>query len=444
MEDNNEKFKFSGMKKYLGAGLTALLVIIASLAVFFFVLKIDWVKSVTDKIWDILNPFVIGLIIAYLLNPLVKIFDRLLAKPVERFNSRKGGKRGVRFKFKIKSTRGISVALALIAGLLIVSALISMVVPELIKSIMNMLSDLPSMMERAFIKINEWTEADPTMSAVVTELYNQITSWMNTATADITATLQQINNVTGMFDKFSSVMNMVAVSVRSTFSFIFDLLVGIIISIYVLAGREKFIGQTKKFLYAFLPAKAVRSIVDTVRESNRVFGGFIIGKLIDSLIIGILCFIGMSIMRIPYVVLISVIVGVTNIIPFFGPYIGAIPSIILILLANPIKALYFAIFIIILQQVDGNIIGPKILGDRTGLTPFWVVFAIMVGGGIFGFAGMIVGVPATAVILDLIRRAADKRLEKKNMPVSSEEFTELDEIDEQGNAVYFTETEEHK
>ena len=171
------------------------------------------------------------------------------------------------------------------------------------------------------------------------------------------------------------------------------------IAIYLLTSKETFIGQGKKIVYTLLPPKYGNIMVHVMRVSNQMFGGFISGKILDSAIIGVICYIGLMILRVPYSLLVAVIVGVTNIIPFFGPFIGAVPSVILIALADPIKGLYFLIFVVVLQQVDGNIIGPKILGDSTGLSAFWVVFAILVGGGLFGFMGMTLGVPTFAFII---------------------------------------------
>ena len=160
-------------------------------------------------------------------------------------------------------------------------------------------------------------------------------------------------------------------------------------SVYLLIGKETFVGQGKKIVYAVLPSKYGNVVIHTMRITNQMFGGFVSGKILDSVIIGVICYVGLMILGMPYSLLVAVIVGVTNVIPFFGPFIGAVPSFILIALAEPVKGLYFLIFVLALQQVDGNIIGPKILGDSTGLSSFWVVFAILVGGGLFGFMGML-------------------------------------------------------
>jgi predicted PurR-regulated permease PerM len=216
-----------------------------------------------------------------------------------------------------------------------------------------------------------------------------------------------------------------------------NIFVGIIISIYLLAGKEKFIGQTKKLIYTLFDARRGNVIIATARKSNDIFGGFIGGKIVDSLIIGLLCYIGTTILNMPYAVLVSVVVGITNVIPFFGPYIGAIPSFVIIALANPIKGVYFLIFIIILQQLDGNVIGPKILGDSTGLSPFWVVFAILVAGGIFGFVGMLLGVPTFAVIYYIIQELISARLAKKKLPQDTDSYIKAQELDVESNELKY-------
>ena len=166
------------------------------------------------------------------------------------------------------------------------------------------------------------------------------------------------------------------------------------------------------------------------RYIHKVFGGFIIGKIVDSIIIGILCFLGLSVMNMPYTLLVSVIVGVTNVIPFFGPFIGAIPSALLILLVSPIQCLYFLIFILVLQQFDGNILGPKILGDTTGISSFWVLFSILLFGGLLGFVGMIVGVPIFAVFYRLLGDFINGLLEKKDLPVQTSQYDNLETVEE--------------
>ena len=204
--------------------------------------------------------------------------------------------------------------------------------------------------------------------------------------------------------------------------FLTDFFIGIIISIYFLNSKDTFLAQIKKVILATFKESTAQEIFEGAAFTNKTFGGFISGKIIDSIIIGIICFLVMSIFGWEYSLLISCIVGITNIIPFFGPFIGAIPSVLLLLMMNPWHALYFAIFAILLQQFDGNILGPKILGDSTGLESFWVLFAVLVGGGLFGFIGMIVGIPVFAVIYYYVGRQLNRRLAKKGFSTDLNDY----------------------
>ena len=210
--------------------------------------------------------------------------------------------------------------------------------------------------------------------------------------------------------------------IRSVVNFAVDLIVGIIISIYLLAMKEKSLARCCKVIYATFRKETAELLLTGLHNMNQVFSGFVRGKLLDSLIMGILCFIGCSILNMPYTPLVSVVVGVTNVIPFFGPFLGAIPSAFLILLVNPLKCLYFVLFIILLQQLDGNVIGPKILGDSTGISSFWVIAAILVGGGFFGVAGMFFGVPVFACLRLLIKWLVDRRLTRRGMPTEASAY----------------------
>ena len=218
-------------------------------------------------------------------------------------------------------------------------------------------------------------------------------------------------------------------SVYSIFKEFWNLIIGFIISIYILASKELFAAQAKKIAYAFLSLDRANRFISNVRFANKTFGGFFVGKILDSIIIGLICFIVTSIIGTPFCLLISVIIGVTNIIPFFGPFLGAIPSIILILLIDPLQAIYFLIFVIILQQIDGNIIGPKILGNSTGLSSFWVIFSITLFGGIWGVFGMIVGVPIFAVLFAFVKSLVESRLKSQNLHHETAKYLRLLYID---------------
>ena len=212
-------------------------------------------------------------------------------------------------------------------------------------------------------------------------------------------------------------------------------LIGIIVSVYLLFSKEKFMRQSKKVIYALCKPKRANFILHIGRKANEIFGGFIIGKIIDSAIVGVLCFAGVSIFKMPYPLLISMIVGVTNVIPVFGPYIGAIPCALLIFLVDPMKGIGFIIFIILLQQLDGNVIGPKILGESTGLSSFWVIFAILIAGKMFGIGGMVIGVPMFALIYYVIKLFIQQKLEAKNLPTDTELYTDKCHVNDEGEFV---------
>ena len=239
------------------------------------------------------------------------------------------------------------------------------------------------------------------------------------STTDLIPNLEKV--ISGVFSGVISVVNLVM-----------DALIGIVVMVYLLNIKGKLCAQAKKSIYGFFPLGIANEIIEKFRFIHQVFGGFIIGKILDSVIIGLLCFLCLSVMKMPYVLLISVIIGVTNVIPFFGPFIGAIPSSILILMINPIQCLYFLIFIFLLQQFDGNILGPKILGESTGLSSFWVLFSILLFGGLLGFVGMIIAVPTFAVIYRLVSERVTVLLKKRNLNTDTDIYQNLDHIEEEG------------
>ena len=221
----------------------------------------------------------------------------------------------------------------------------------------------------------------------------------------------------------------VSLSVFNFFGALWDIIIGAIVSVYVLSHKEEFSGQFKKLAYGFLGIKTGNILIANFRMANFKFSGFIVGKILDSIIIGIICFAGCSIFQFPYPVLLGLIIGVTNVIPFFGPFFGAIPCALLIFMINPIQCIYFLIFILLLQQFDGNILGPKILGESTGISSFWVIFSITLFGGLWGVPGMIVGVPLFAVMYAIIKTALEKKLSAKELPVETDEYIKVDYID---------------
>lgn len=413
MEDRERKQEDQktnwNIRPYLAIGLTSFLVIMMSISFFFLIYRYHGVTQLVSKLMLILQPIIIGLILAYLMTPIVNFEERhLLPWMKEKVRKQKKAE---------KLTRGISVTGALIFVIVIIGVLLQMVIPELYRSINGMIGTLPKQVNSFMDWLSDYISSDSEISGYLEMGLTKGTEFFeNWARTEF---LPQTRNI------IAGVTSGVIIAVK----LLLNVVIGVIISIYVLMSKETFIGQSKKIVYALLPGRQANAIIHTVHKSNEIFGGFISGKILDSLIIGLLCFACLSVMKMPYTVLVSVIVGVTNVIPFFGPYLGAIPSAILIMLADPIKGLYFIIFIIILQQIDGNIIGPKILGDSTGLSSFWVVFAILCFGGIFGIPGMIIGVPVFAVIFYIIRNILDYILKKKQLPRDSESYIKAEKLD---------------
>ncbi len=406
----------SKLRQQFSRGATAFLVIAFSLVFYFVLLRLTKLSLTAGLIWDALKPIIYGCIIGYLLTPIVKKVDAKLYPFLERkLKSKKKA-------FKISRSVGIFVALVFLFAIIII--LCNLLIPEIYKSVKNLLVTLPGQVNYMILQLNALHLSDSGLSnvlkSVVEEAVSMFQTWLRT---DLAEDMNQL-------------MTNVTVGVLDVVSELFDILVGVIVSVYVMYGRETFARQSKKIVYALFPPKRANLILHLGNKSNEIFGGFIIGKIIDSIIIGILCFIALSIIKMPYTVLVSVIVGVTNVIPFFGPFIGAIPCAVLILLNDPIMGLYFIVFIFLLQQFDGNILGPKILGDTTGLSSFWVIFAILLGGGLFGFAGMLMGVPTFAVIYYIAQLLIESRLEQKNLPTNSRHYHPMSYVDEYGKFRY--------
>lgn len=396
------------IRPYLAIALTAVLVICLCIVFFFLIYRYNGFAAGWKKLTAILQPIIIGIVIAYLINPIMMFFEKHLMRWIEPKMKKKA-------KAK-KLCRGIATLGALAVFILIIVVLLVMLIPQLVESIQGVATTLPSEVQHLIDKTNKYLSSDSEAANFVedTLIYatNYIKDWA----------------MNDLLPKSNTYLTSITTGLINVFKVLLNIIVGLIVSVYLLFSKETFIGQFKKLNYALFKPKKANIVIQTARKSNEIFGGFISGKILDSMIIGIICYIVLLIMKMPYPVLVSVIVGVTNIIPFFGPFIGAVPSFIIIVLANPIQGLYFLIFVVILQQVDGNIIGPNILGDSTGLSPFWVIFSIMVGGGLFGFAGMLLGVPTFAVIYYIMQEILRYFLRKRDLPQDSSQYIELEKI----------------
>lgn len=419
-----EKKKTHSWKHYFRMGFTVFLTVAASITFFFVLYRWEEISAMLDVIVTSAQPIIIGLVLTYLLMP-VKNF---VEAPVLKFLLSKNIK-----EEKAKSiSRMVAIFGALVFLFIVIAVLIAMMVPALVTSIVGLWDTMPGYVE-SFVK---WIEESGIGSSdfatfvgnTLTNLTGELQNWAKTELLPLAQ--QYIAQITsGVFSIVKTVLNF---------------LIGIIVVVYVMSIQETLVGQSKKLIYAVFPAKKGNIIIDTIRKSNKIFGGFIIGKIIDSAIIGVIAYIGCLLMGTPSAFLVAFIVGTTNVIPFFGPFIGAIPSILLVLIQSPIHGLYLAIFILILQQVDGNIIGPKILGEQTGLASFWVLFSILVAGGLFGFFGMLLGVPIFAVIYYISQQVIMYRMQKKNLPTDTERYVDLVYIDEETKELRYEETTEEK
>ena len=364
---------------------------------FFMIYRYNGFTGFWKELAGILQPITIGVVIAYLLNPVMKFLESHIIKFLE--------PRMKNQKKRNKIARGIAIAGALLFLVLIFVLLFAAVVPSILQSVQGIVTKLPEEINNLVKWVEEITNGNTQISTMVEDAVEWGT-----------------NAVSSFFE--ADVLN---------------ILVGLIVSVYVMASKEVFAGQAKKIVYALFKPVRANVIVETVRKSNEIFGGFISGKILDSAIIGLLAYIVLVIMNMPDTILVAVIIGVTNVIPFFGPFIGAVPSFLIIVLQDPAKGLYFLIFVIILQQVDGNIIGPKILGDSTGLSSFWVVFAIMVFGGLWGFLGMLLGVPIMAVIYYIVQRCVSYFLKKRGLSDETSEYVFLTRVDKKTNEMIYEE-----
>lgn len=405
--------------KYIATGLTAFLVIAASILLFFALYEMKSIAAVVKQISALLEPFFVGIVIAYLVTPLYNLLVRNLND-------------GLLKKLKPRHANTISIAISLflsiVAALLVIFGLVALVVPQFVNSIIGIFDSLETYSNNFVVWINDVFASRPELAEYLENSYQQaanvIWGWVQSSLLPNAEAL--LDSMSGLGTVFSSVISGVKIVIR----IVKDFIIGFIAAAYLLVAKKHMIGQAKKIIYGVLPVKKANFLIYEFRYIHTIFGGFIRGKLLDSLIIGVLCFIGCSIFRFPYPVVVAVIVGVTNIIPFFGPFIGAIPCAVLILLVSPIKCLYFCIFILALQQFDGNVLGPKILGNTTGLSSFWVLFSIILFGGLFGFVGMIIAVPLFAVIYSLVSSYVNHLLSKRTLSLETKDYELLDHVEE--------------
>lgn len=388
-----ELFNYHHFVRSLYLFLTGLALIVA----FFIVQNLASVRDYWQDIVSISTPFIWGICIAYVLMPLLNYIEAKLSK--------------IAFLHKHTSIlRGISIGITMGIMTVLLTIFFWLVIPEILASLVSLFNILTSAESYAWVvqlgdellaRLKDMGITSITMNDVPDKLRDQFNS--------------PREYIMSMLDYTQNIFSVASSAAK-------NILVALIVSVYLMIGKETFLAQTRKILFAFCAHDRVEHFLDFCSRTNRIFSGFISGKLLDSLIIGILCYIAMKLLALDYSMLISLIVGVTNVIPFFGPFIGAIPSILLLLIVSPKQAFIFAIMVLILQQFDGNILGPKILGGATGLTAFWVIFAVIIMGGTLGIVGMFVGVPIFATIYMVTKNVVEARLKKKEMPVETDSY----------------------
>lgn len=396
---------------YFKWGLTAVAVIVIALVISLIFSKLGPIATAISTIISTVSSVLYGVVMAFLMAP---VYDRIGIWVGEILSSL-----FPKWKKSDKYAKMIATLACLVILILVVFALIMMIIPELVNSITNVISYAPSGTQNLEAWLKDILNKNPNLEKLIIGNYLDISERLS----DIATTTVLPNVNTYIKNLSSGVINALGVVV--------NIIIGLMVMMYLLNMKTTLASQAKKIVYAVAGVKIGNEIVTEARYIKNMFEKFIVGKIIDSIIIGIINYVFMAIVHMPYALLISVVVGVTNVIPFFGPFIGAIPSIILLLLISPVTALQFAVWILVLQQVDGNIIGPKILGQTTGLPSFWVLFSILLFGGLFGIVGMIIAVPTWAIIYRTISRLSEHFLKKKGLESDSKHYMDLDHIDEE-------------
>ncbi|MCR5403794.1 MAG: AI-2E family transporter [Butyrivibrio sp.] len=403
-------------KNQITWGITLFCVAVAVMLAYYIMFDGRTILDFFTKILDSLSGIIIGLIIAYILIPLLnKIEERILIPVYRKFGIDVSSSANADKKKK-KQMRGIAVLLTMMIFILIIYLLIIIIFPQLVSSVREIINNLPmyikNMDEYSNLLYDKYPELQEFLDSQLDSYYASLSSFIT-------------HNIKPFLPEVGTVVKFASQSFISAIGTVIDLVLGIIVAVYVLNSKERFTSRGKKLVYAFFNEDVANELIGGFRFVNKTFEGFIGGKLLDSMVIGLICYIGCLLLDINYPVLISVIVGVTNIVPFFGPYIGAALGAILLVLIDPIKALVFLIFVLILQQFDGNVLGPIILGGSTGISSFWVIFAITFFGGLWGVVGWLIGVPIFAVFYALVSRITNHYLRTRGLSTRTADYTNL-------------------
>lgn len=379
--------------KYLTISVYAFLVICASIIFYLIASQVTRFQIKVGEILSIFLPIIIGFIMAYLFNFVLEFYEKTI----------------LNFEFLNKRTNKIKRIIGLVLTYTTVTLLfflfLKFLLPQLVNSIMGLVDDLPRHIKKATDLVDEFNSKYEIPEQYYNYIIDTWNDYKNTIIEFATNLIPILGNV-----------------VKKVFASIWNIVLGVIVSIYLLTDKESFFALSRKITTSLFSEKRAERIFELTKRTDSIFGKFITGKILDSFIVAIMIFVIMKIFKIPYTTLISFIIGITNIIPFFGPFIGAVPATILILLVSPIKALWFIIIIIVVQQIDGNIIGPKILGDSLGISAFWILFSLLIGGKLFGFIGLIIGVPLFVFVYSLIKDVIEARLKEKGLPYESDEY----------------------
>lgn len=387
--------------KVVQIGVVSFLVIAACILFTFILINVKDIVAFFAGILSIMMPLIFGLVLAYIMHPIVNLFERKVFNKVEKENSR----------------RNLSILCTLFVILGVMAALFSIVLPELFQSIQSLIINVPDYLKDLENYILGWLNDNQELKTSVMENYDKIADYL----------LNAANNV--VLPVVDNAVSKLSTGIFGVLTFLFNLVIGLVFAVYILANTKKFGAGIRKSLYSLFDVEKVNGFIDEVKHINHVFGQFMVGKVCDSSIVATCTFLFLLIFGFPYPLLIAVIIGLTDLIPYFGPYIGTIPSALLICLVSPVKALTFILFILVLQQIDSNLITPRIQTKATGLPSFWVLFAITLFGGLFGIVGLLIAVPCFTIIYELVCEFVDKRLKLKNMPTEVEYYTNIEGIE---------------
>ena len=404
-------------KKYLYWGVTAFCVIACSVIFFFMINNWSTFHRILKKIQSSISPVIIGVVLAYLLRPGLNTLERRFLRPWAKKLFKDDEKKVFAF------ARVIGIVAMVLFLIIIVAGMVMLVLPQLYQSVEKLVLSIDKYIDVVVQWANKYLSENPemgtSMSGMLSQVLNYIADWLQGT----------------VLTRMDTIIVSVTSGLKNVVMALFNFCIGIIVSVYVLFGKEKFCAQSKKVAFCFMSPKRANGLLEAFRKADEMFAGFFIGKIVDSAIIGVLCGIFTATVNMPYAALISVVIGVTNVVPFFGPYFGAIPCAFIVLLESPMMCLVFVIFCIVLQTFDGHILGPKILGDKTNLSSFWVVFAILLSGGLFGFVGMVCGVPVFAVFYYFFKKVVHRRLNEMSLPEETSVYVDVEAFDEDANAL---------